>query len=243
MFAVVGATALSVAACGSSNTATPTAPAGPTGSTSAHAQAPTQTPSPAPAPGGTGKVAGLIASVTGDTIQVTQHNGTATVHVTPSTAISETTPAALPDVTAGSCVSIRPARDGAGNPGAVTARSVRISAAGGQCSAGSSTPGPSPSNGPAGHRSVGGTVASVAGDTITVNRNDGAAPTTVTVTDKTRYSKQAAASTQSIAQGKCMTAQGSLDGSGAIQATTVNLRPARDGACPGEAGPHHGHGG
>lgn len=244
MFAVVGATALSVAACGSSNTATPSQPASPTGSTTAQAQAPAQAPSPSPAPGGNGKVAGLIASVTGDTILVTQHNGTATVDVTPSTQVTEVTPAALSDVTAGSCVSIRPSRDDSGNSGAVTARSVRISpAVGGQCSPASSTPGPSPSNGPAGHRGVGGTVASVAGDTITVNGGDGATPTTVTVNDKTRYTKQASASTQSIAQGKCMTAQGSMDGSGAIQATTINLRPARDGACPGEGGPHHGHGG
>ena len=36
-------------------------------------------------------------------------------------------------------------------------------------------------------------MASVAGDTITVNGADGAAPATVTVTDKTRYSKQASA--------------------------------------------------
>ena len=86
-------------------------------------------------------------------------------------------------------------------------------------------------------------MASVAGNTITVNGTDGAAPITVAVTDRTRYSKQVSADTQSIAQGKCMTAQGSLDGGGAIQATTINLRPARDGACPGEGGPHHGHGG
>jgi hypothetical protein len=237
MFAVVGATALSVAACGSSDTATPARSASPTGSTTAQAQAPTQSPSPTP--GGKGKVAGLIASVSGNTIQVTQRNGNATVDVTPSTAISEVTPAGLPDVTAGSCVSIRPARDDSGNAGAATARSVRISpaAADGKCSAG-------PSGRPAGHHGVGGTVASVAGDTITVNGTDGAAPTTVTVTDKTRYTKQATATTQSIVQGKCMTAQGSLDGGGAIQATTINLRPARDGACPGEGGgPHHGHGG
>src|SRR6202012_5218668 len=123
MFAVIGATALSIAACGSSDTATPAQPASPTGSSTAHAQAPTQAPAPAPgSTGGAGKVAGLIASVSGDTIQVTQRNGNATVDVTPSTAITEVTQAALPDVTAGSCVSIRPTRDDSGNPSAVTAR-------------------------------------------------------------------------------------------------------------------------
>jgi hypothetical protein len=250
MFAVVGATALSVAACGSSNTAAPTAPAGPTGSTTAQAQAPTQSPSPAPAPGGTGRVAGLIASVTDNAAQVTQQNGNATVDFTSSTQVTEVTSAALSDVTAGSCVSVRPARGKSQGGQSITARSVRVSpAVDGKCQqpnqppAGSPSSGPSPSNGPAGHRGVGDTVASVAGDTITVNGNDGAAPTTVAVTDKTRYTKQASASTQSIAQGKCMTAQGSLDGSGALQATTINLRPANDGKCPGEGGPHHGQGG
>lgn len=244
MFAVIGATALSVAACGSSNTATPSAPAGPTGSTTAQAQAPTQAPSPTPAPGGNGRVAGLIASVTGNTAQVTQQNGNATVDFTPSTQVTEVTSAALSDVTPGSCVSVRPARGESQGAQSITAKSVRVSpAVDGRCSTGSPSSGPSPSKGPGGHGGVGGTVASVAGDTITVNGNDGAAPTTVAVTDKTRYSKQASAGTQSIAQGKCMTAQGSLDGSGAIQATTINLRPARDGACPGEGGPHHGHGG
>jgi hypothetical protein len=244
MFAVVGATALSVAACGSSNTAAPSAPAGPTGSTTAQAQAPTQPPSPAPAPGGTGRVAGLIASVTGDAAQVTQQNGNATVDFTSSTQVTEVTSAALSDVTAGSCVSVRPARGESQGGQSITARSVRVSpAVDGKCQqppAGSPSSGPSPSNG---HRGVGGTVASVAGGTITVNGDDGAAPTTVAVNDKTRYSKRASANTQSIAQGKCMTAQGSLDGSGALQATTINLRQANDGKCPGEGGPHHGHGG
>lgn len=244
MFAVIGATALSVAACGSSNTAAPTGPAGPTGSTTAQAQAPTQAPSTTPAPGGSGRVSGLIASVTGNAAQVTQQDGNATVDFTPSTQVTEVTSAALSDVTAGSCVSVRPARGESRGGQSITARSVRVSpAVDGKCSAGSPSSGPSPSKGPGGHGAVGGTVASVAGDTITVNGGDGASPTTVAVTDKTRYSKQASASTQSIAQGKCMTAQGSLDGSGAIQATTINLRPARDGACPGEGGPHHGHGG
>jgi len=238
ILAVTGITALSVAACGSSNKA-----------------APTSTPtSPTPngqAPNGQARVSGLIASVAGNSVQVTERdNATAAVNFTSTTKVTELTPAKLTDVTAGSCVSVRPARGESQGGQPITAKSVRVSpAVDGKCPrpnqppAGSSTPGPSPSNGPAAGRGVGGTVASVAGDTITVNGNDGAAPTTVAVTDTTRYTKHASASTQSIAQGKCMTAQGSLDGSGAIQATAINLRPANDGQCPGEGGPHHGRGG
>jgi Domain of unknown function (DUF5666) len=240
MCTVAGAAVLSLAACGSSDTAKPAPSASPTGSTSAQAQAPTRAPSTAP--DGTGKVAGLIASVSGNTAQLTGEKGNATVDFGASTAVSEVTPAALTDVSAGSCVSVRPAHGESEGGQSITARSVRISTAvDGKCAPGSATPGPSPSNGPGGHRGVGGTVASVAGDTITVNGSDGAAPTTVAVTDKTRYTKQVSASTQSIAAGKCMTAQGSQDGSGALQATTINLRPANNGQCTGA--PHHGHGG
>jgi hypothetical protein len=92
---------------------------------------------------------------------------------------------------------------------------------------------------------VQGAVASVAGNTINVTSTDASGATTqtpVTVIDKTRYTKQAGANTQAIAQGKCLTAQGSQDGSGTLQATTIDLRPARDGKCGGEGRPH-GHGG
>ncbi|CNK38605.1 27 kDa lipoprotein antigen [Mycobacterium tuberculosis] len=64
----------------------------------------------------------------------------------------------------------------------------------------------------------------------------------MTVNDKTKYSKQVAADTQAVTAGKCLTAKGTQDANGALQATTINLRPAHDGKCAGQAG-HHGHGG
>lgn len=226
--AAAGVTVLSVAACGSSHTATPSGPASPTSSTTAQAQAPSQ------APGGKGRVAGLIASVSGNAAQVTQPNGTATVDFTASTAISEVTPAALSDVTAGSCIVVRPTKDAP-----QTAAMVRISPANnGECPQAKQPPAgstPSPSGAPKG---ISGTVASVAGNSITVN---GATPTTVNVTERTHYTKQVASNTQAISAGKCLTAQGNLDGGGALQATRIDLRPAHDGNCGG--GPHHGHGG
>jgi hypothetical protein len=78
-------------------------------------------------------------------------------------------------------------------------------------------------------------VASVAGNTITVNTT-GAAQA-VTVTDKTKYTKESAATTQAITQGKCITAHGSENGA-ALQATTISLRPAADGKCSEGGGPH-----
>src|ERR1700729_3491507 len=122
LLAVTGATALSIAACGASNNAKPTS-ANPTGSY------PTSS-SPSASAKGKDWVNGLIDSVSGNTIQVSQRSGSATVDFTPSTAVSEITPAQFTDITTGSCLSVRPDRHGASTAGgAITAQSVRVSTA------------------------------------------------------------------------------------------------------------------
>jgi hypothetical protein len=174
--------------------------------------------------------------VAGNAAQVTQQNGNATVDFTGSTKVIEVTPAALTDVTAGSCVSVRPQEEGQGGQ-PITAASVRVSpAVDGKCPQGKEH---------AKRSAVQGGVAAVAGNTINVTSTDAsgnATQTAVTVSDKTRYTKQAAANTQAISAGKCMTAKGTREGGGALQATTIDLRPAHDGKCAGEARPHS-HGG
>ena len=207
ILAVASATALSMGACSSSNNAKSPA-----------------TSSPAAANGKV-SVHGLIASVSGNAVKVTETKGTATVDVSPSTKVVETTPAQLSDVAAGNCVSVvdKPA-PAPGGP--VTAASVHLSPqeGDGKCA--------QPKTGP--HKVIG-TVASVAGNTINVtvtDANGNPAQTAVTVTDTTHYSKGAAATSQAIAQGKCITANGTKDGSGTLQATVVALGPAHDGKCP-----------
>src|ERR1700737_4276146 len=96
---VTGATALSVAACGAPNNTKPATSASPTSS------AATSSP-PSASANGKGWVSGMIASVSGDVIQVTQQTGNATVDFTPSTKITELTPPHLPDVTAGGWVAV-----------------------------------------------------------------------------------------------------------------------------------------
>src|ERR1700735_5879962 len=169
ILAVTGATALSVAACGASNNAKPTS-ANPTGSY------PTSS-SPSTSAKGKDWVSGLIDSVSGNTIQVSQRSGTATVDFTTSTVVSEITPAQFTDITTGSCLSVRPDRHGASTAGgANTARSVRVSTAvDGKCpqpkqSAGERTS--TPPGASAAHHQIGGQVASVAGNTITLNSPD-----------------------------------------------------------------------
>jgi hypothetical protein len=236
ILAVAGLTALSVAACGSSNNAKPTSSSTPTSAGAA---------SPAPGAQAKGKdfVSGMIASVSGNAAQVTQQTGPATVDFSPSTKVTEITAASLTDVTAGRCVSALPAREAtpaAGGP--VTAQLVRLSApVDGKCpqvkppAAGKSTPAPSPGPAPAAPRVVRGTVASVAGNTITVtdtDANGNPSQTTVTVTDQTKYTQSAVATIQAITQGKCLAARGTKDSGGALQATMIHLQPADNGNCP-----------
>src|ERR1700720_329098 len=123
ILAVTGATALSLAACGTSNNTKPTA-GSPTTSN------PTSSSSPSASAKGKDWVSGLIDSVSGNTIQVSQRSGTATIDFTPSTVVSEVTAAHLTDVTAGSCVSVHPGRRSVSTSGGgITARSVRVSTA------------------------------------------------------------------------------------------------------------------
>ncbi len=213
ILAIAGATALSVGACSSSNK-------------SNNAKSPaTSSPASAKAPQ---QVHGLIASVSGNTVQVTQNGGTAAVEFSPTTKVNEVTPAQFTNVANGNCVAVGPAGPAAG--GAVTAKFVTIvpAAANGKC------PQPkAPANAP--YQPLHGTVASVAGDTITVSGTDvngNPSQTAVKVDDKTRYGQMGVADSGAVAQGKCITAYGKTkDEGGALQAASITLAAANNGKC------------
>ncbi len=241
LLAVTGATALSVAACGSSNNSSPSSSMSTSTSTSTVTST---TTSPAPAQG-QAQVSGLIASVAGNSIQVTkQDNTNAAVNFTSTTKVTEVAPATLSDVTSGSCITVRPTQEIQGSQ-PVTAASIRVSPSvngtcppgngSGQGSGGTSTPpSGSPTPGPAKPKPLRGSVASVTGNTITVAGADASGntrQTPVTVDDKTKYSKLTTATPDAIAQGKCVSARGTMDNGGTLQATTITLRPANDGKC------------
>ena len=236
IFTLTGATALSVAACGASHTTSttgqPSAAAGPTSSAA--------TSSPSASANGKAWVNGMIASVSGDAIQVTRQSGNATVDFSPSTKISEVTPAQLTDVTTGSCVAVHPTRDSADSGGAITAQFVRVSpAVDGKCEQPKH-----PAGANAKHRAVNGTVASVAGNTVTINATDAdgnSSQSNVTVTDTTKYTKQTATDAQALGQGKCIAARGTKDGSGTLQATAISVQQADNGTCAQPGGRHHQH--
>lgn len=203
ILAVAGATALSVGACHSSHDAK-----------SPEASKPAQE-----------TLSGLIESVSGNTVQVTQATGTATVDVDPSAKIIEYTVAQLSDITAGNCVSIvtTPAPAPGGE---VTAKTVQLSPQGPDSECAQSKKAQPPN--------VIGTVASVEGNTINVTVTEAPgnpAETHVTVADTTQYTKRAPATSQAIAHGKCINASGTKDGGGTLQATVVGLGPATGGKC------------
>jgi hypothetical protein len=101
-----------------------------------------------------------------------------------------------------------------------------------------------PPGAPAARHQIGGQVASVAGNTITLNNADSggnSSQTSVTVTDTTKYTKQSTADAQAIAQGKCIAAHGTTDGGGTLQATTISVQQSDNGSCPQLGGKHHRH--
>lgn len=175
-------------------------------------------------------IEGLVNSVSGNTIHLTQRNRTAAaVDFTPQTMVTELTAAKLPDVTAGSCVDVE-ASPNTPPGGAITAHSVTISpAVAGRCP-------PPPSADPGASPGVYGTVASVTGNTIDITGIDPTGKptkTTATVTDTTSYTKHAVTNAQAIQQGKCMAAQGT-DNGGVLQAVSIDLEP-----CPPMGRPRH----
>jgi hypothetical protein len=84
----------------------------------------------------------------------------------------------------------------------------------------------------------------VAGNTINVDGTDvngNPAQVHLTLTDQTHYTKGAPATSQAIAQGKCIMASGTKDGGGTLKATNVTLTAANDGKCPQPAAKQQPH--
>jgi hypothetical protein len=224
--AVAGATALSFAACSTSNNQNAVQPSTSASPTSVVAKPP---PPPVP-PVGKDHIEGLVRSVSGSTIHLTQRDRTAaTVDFSPKTMVTELGSAQLSDVTPGSCVDVKAVPGSAPPGGAITAESIEISPAlGGRC--------PPPAGQPSGPPAAFGTVASVTGNAITVTGTDPtgkATHTNVTVSSTTTYTKHAPTNAQAIQNGKCMAAQGTISG-GVLQAATIDLEP-----CPPMGRPHH----
>jgi hypothetical protein len=229
IIAVVVVVAVSYAACGNSSNDNKAKPS--TSSSPASPASPSPKPPPAPPapPVGHDEVEGLVRSVSGNTITLTQRDrSSATVDFTPQTMVTELSSAALPDVKPDSCVDVKSAPQGPPPSGPLTAESVEIGPSeGGKC-----PPPLRPTESPG----VSGIVDHVTGNTVAVNSIDPTGKTThttVTVVNTTTYTKHAVMNADAIQNGKCMAAQGTKDG-GVLHAMTIDLEP-----CPPMGRPHH----
>ena len=233
VLAIVGISALSAVACGSSTKSAPNAaPSAATSTTAAASPAP---PSQAPVKvNGEDEVSGSIASVSGTTIEVSSPKGSASVAFSDSTKVMELTPATLTDITAGLCVTIRPASGAEG--GTVVADAVVVGASsGGECKkTGGQDNGGLPRSPLGGFR---GTVDSVnqTAKTIaitTVGADGSKTNTTVEFNDLTLFADRHRVHADAIVEGKCIIAGGTNDTGGTLQAQTINLPLVVNGACP-----------
>ncbi|OBK39859.1 hypothetical protein A5658_03130 [Mycobacterium sp. 1245111.1] len=172
--------------------------------------------------------------MSGSAVQVTETSGTATVDLGPSAKVTEYSKAQVTDVAVGNCVRVI-AKPG----GPATALAVQLSPPGGD----GKCPQPKPAAagspgapGPDQNFLAVGTVAAVEGNNIKVDdvdANGNPSQTAVTVTDKTDYTKGVPATSQAVSQGKCITALGTKNGGGTLQAALVTLSSANaEGKCP-----------
>lgn len=226
ILAVASATALSVGACSSSHD-------------QSHDQ---KSPAASPPAGAKGKnrdsVQGQVASVSGNAVQVTETSGTATVDLGPSAKVTEYSKAQVTDVAVGNCVRViaKPASP-PGGPATVIAVQLNPPGGDGKCPqpkpAAAGSPG---APGPDQPFQVVGTVASVDGNNIGVadtDANGNPSQTGLTVNDKTDYTKGVPATSQAVTQGKCITALGTKNGGGTLQAALVTLTSVNaKGECP-----------
>lgn len=236
LLVIAGVVMLSGAACGGSGDTPVQSSPGPASTTvTRHA-------------GGQDKAGGLISSVSGHTVQVTNPVGSADIDFNTMTKLTEVQPAELSDVVVGSCVAVVATADADASDQA-TAQRVLISAAEDDKCAVETPPGSAPPPGipqgpppgapagppPFGGPSVQGAVASVNGSTIVVANTDPSGTseiqTNVTVTADTAYDKRQPTEATAIITGKCADAHGTKNASGVLQATKIDLGPATDGRC------------
>lgn len=247
IIALVGAAMLTLAACGGSSGATDT-PSSP-----GQSSQPTQ----AQFPGANG----LIASVSGSTLQVQSQDAQTAVTYSGSTAITATKSVALSTVKVGDCVNA----NGSEASGTLSATTVRVSSpVNGECATeqtqggfpgrpeGGGTPpsgfpggGAPPSGAPgagAGFTVASGKVTNVSATGLTLSgqlltMGSGASPSpsqgsvTVTAGADTTISKEVAANSAALVAGQCARAIGQADAKGTIAAASVNVSEPVDGSC------------
>lgn len=233
--AAIGAT-LVVAACGSG----------------ASAGTGTSSPSPGPRNGFRNGTSGQLVQINGQTLILTGPNGDATVTFTDSTTVTKTSIAALADITVGACVVATGQKDA---NGAITARTVTVSpkAASG-CAPARVIPTPLPGASPRPNFSpppgglanlsfTSGEVTAVSGTSVTLHTEVGGS-VTITVPATARVTRSSVVTSAALQTGQCLSAIGTKDSAGNVQATALTITPAGpSGTCSSGRGGFGGAGG
>ncbi|WP_328531624.1 DUF5666 domain-containing protein [Nocardioides sp. NBC_00368] len=206
--------------------------------------------------GGMPGASGEIAAIDGSTLQVQSSDSQTAVTYTDETTISHQVEAALADVTVGSCVMVTTADGSEPGETAVAAGTVRITEkTDGTCSDGggfgggqrpegapSDIPSDMPSDMPDGMASGGpggrgtsGEVTSVSatGFTVAATSRDSeeTASVNVTVGADTTYATTETATKSALTVGRCVTATGETDETGAVTAERISVSDPVDGEC------------
>lgn len=161
---------------------------------------------------------GEIADITGKTVQVQDETaGQVAVTWTAKTTFTEEVEATLDDVTVGTCVAVmgdtvritEPTDDGCGMPGGP----------------GGPPPSDTPSDGPVRMGGTVGEVTAVSADGFTVGADE------VTVSADTTYVQLAESDDSALEVGRCLSAFGDADDTGAVTAERISVTAAVDGQC------------
>jgi len=198
---------------------------------------------------------GQLVQVNGQTLILTGPNGDTTVTVTATTTYTKTSIATLADITKGTCIVANGQKDP--TSGAITATNVRISP---KATAGCAVPGfgpggnpgatppagatprPTPS-GQANAAFVTGEVTAVSGTSVTV-KTAASGSQTISVASAATITNTAEVTAAALQNGQCVRANGTLDSTGTVQATSVTITPAGpSGTCTTGGGGRGGFGG
>jgi hypothetical protein len=214
LLGLLSAAAVLLVGCGSSTTPEATEPAAESPAATAESTAP-------PAPERV-RAQGRVDTLAGSTVMMAAKEDPKRVAILPNTKVLQLSPGQLVDVKPGSCVDVRRAAPAPGGPPG-PAKTITVSAAesNGKCSEAIAD------------NAVRGTIASVNGQTVSVSNSSQPEPTAVTVDPGTKYTRQASVSALAITPGACLSAVGTLDSGGVLQAASATVGSPVNGVCPG----------
>jgi hypothetical protein len=191
---------------------------------------------------------GTVAAISGKTMQVQNPQaGQVAVAWTSSTKFTHQVTATLAAVKAGDCVTAVAPSGTSFDATSFTATSLVVDT--GACTGGTGArparppsgfpSGPKPSGIPSGGVRVGavasGKITSIAGTTLVIAARQfsgsGTANKTVTITSRTKITTEAQTTAASVKVGKCVTAEGKADSTGAVSATQVHITDPVNGQC------------